>query len=120
MGMHWTMNSVQEYMLQMTPSLRTRYPHAIMAFKNLDLRALNVWEPGSHMASDTPVGCSYSWQAQGCRCFPEAYISIDLSEARRQKQLLRPDKLRQLVAVSYEGCKALSKSLYAVTYIVET
>jgi hypothetical protein len=95
-----------------------------MVFKNPDLQGLNVWEPdlgewNNLVATWLQIPLSevkVSAKHKDCDII-RGPMSRDRSEAIKQNQLPKQDSALQMVAASFEGCRALAKSLYAIIYV---
>jgi hypothetical protein len=99
---------------------------AIMVFKNPDLRKLNIWEP-TVTDWNQLVATWLQLPLSGVSdIMPEKYKDADIirgpisaprEEANDKKRFPERSENDQLVAVSYKGCEALSRSLHLIIYM---
>jgi hypothetical protein len=108
-----------EYAMQYCPR-----EGGIMVFKTPDLRGLTVWEPD--VSEWNNLVATWLQIPMSGVTMPEKNrdadiilgpISSDKPEARKKKRFPKQDDRLQMVGVSYEGCRALANSLYAIIYI---
>jgi hypothetical protein len=99
---------------------------AIMVFKEPDVRNLQVWYPmeghwNEMMAFWHRIPLSIASNPAPAQRQSAALIQGPISEgtsmAIRQRRVPSRSEVEQLVAVSYQGCEALSKSLDSIIFI---
>ncbi|OJJ45692.1 hypothetical protein ASPZODRAFT_17140 [Penicilliopsis zonata CBS 506.65] len=98
---------------------------AMMVFQNPDLRNLNVWEPTENEWNQLVATWIQLPLSGVIEDMPARYSDADIirspissakDTAREMNAFPKRGKEEQLVAVSYDGCRALSRSLSTIIY----
>lgn len=97
-----------------------------MVFKSPDFRELSVWEPTVEEWNQLVALWTQPSLSGISDNLPQAYRDSDIirgpisampAQGKSKSHFPVRSNTDQLVAVSYDGCKMLSKSLYTIIYL---